>query len=195
MTIESQHASNVARKTKPRLEIVTMLNSAECVASVRALVFRYVLASVRCPNVADDIVQETMMSAIMAVDSEVFDDEQSFHNWVVMIARRKIADHFRKKRSGISQNIVDDADGDILRNAVQPEQDNACWLTSSFLEMCRLNQQELTIINRLKCSDSDQLQVVAEELGLTRDAVYTAKRRAFEKIRERWNLVKDDSED
>ena len=171
-----------------------MLNSTECVASVRALVFRYVIAAVRCSNVADDITQETMMAAIMAVDGEVFDDEQSFHNWIVMIARRKIADHFRKKHSGVLKNIVDDADGDILRNAVQPEKDNACWLTSGFLEMCRLNREELQIINRLKCSDSDQLQTVAEELGMTRDAVYTAKRRAFEKIREHWHLVEDDED-
>lgn len=56
--------------------------------------FRFALARVRKPEVAEDLVQETLLAALKG--RRGFESDSSERTWLVGILRHKIADHFRK---------------------------------------------------------------------------------------------------
>jgi RNA polymerase sigma-70 factor (ECF subfamily) len=58
--------------------------------------FRYALARVRDRPTAEDLVQETFLSAWKGRDA--FRHECAFSTWLAGILRRKIIDHFRRER-------------------------------------------------------------------------------------------------
>ena len=55
--------------------------------------FRYAMVSVRDATAAEDLVQETLLAGIKAIDS--FAHRSSEKTWLVGILRHKIQDHFR----------------------------------------------------------------------------------------------------
>ena len=56
--------------------------------------FRYALARVRKPEVAEDLVQETFLAAVRGY--ERFGGRSSVRSWLVGILKHKIIDHYRK---------------------------------------------------------------------------------------------------
>jgi len=62
--------------------------------------FRYALAKVRNETVAQDLVQETYLAAIRALES--YRGQSSARTWLTSILRHKIADHFRKQGKEIT---------------------------------------------------------------------------------------------
>ena len=70
--------------------------------------FRYVLPRVRDRDLGEELVQETFLAAVKAVDT--FRAESSPRTWLVGILRRKIVDHFRKlsrNREAESLDVTD----------------------------------------------------------------------------------------
>ena len=65
------------------------------------LLFRFALARVNDADVAEDLVQETLVAAFRSVSQ--FEGRSEVHTWLVSIIRRKIADFF--KRMGREKNI------------------------------------------------------------------------------------------
>ncbi len=66
--------------------------------------FRYALPRVRDRHVAEELVQETFLAALKAVES--FRGDSSPRTWLVGLLRRKIADHYRKRsREGEGESI------------------------------------------------------------------------------------------
>jgi len=59
------------------------------------LLFRISISKVRDQDLAEDLVQETLISAWRARDS--FEGRATESTWLVGILRRRIADHFRKQ--------------------------------------------------------------------------------------------------
>ena len=58
------------------------------------VLYRYAVFRVKDPGVAEDLVQETFLSALRA--SASFKNESSQRTWLVGILKHKIVDHFRK---------------------------------------------------------------------------------------------------
>ena len=56
--------------------------------------FRYAIVRLRDESVAEDAVQETLLSAIQAVDS--YAGKSNERTWLTSILKHKIIDHFRK---------------------------------------------------------------------------------------------------
>jgi RNA polymerase sigma-70 factor, ECF subfamily len=56
--------------------------------------YRYALVRMRKPEVAEDLVQETLLAAVQG--HEKFDGRSSERSWLVGILKNKIVDHFRK---------------------------------------------------------------------------------------------------
>jgi RNA polymerase sigma-70 factor (ECF subfamily) len=56
--------------------------------------YRYALMRVRKPEVAEDLVQDSLLAAVRA--AEGFSGRSSERSWLVGILKNKIADHFRK---------------------------------------------------------------------------------------------------
>jgi RNA polymerase sigma-70 factor (ECF subfamily) len=58
------------------------------------ILYRYALSRVRRHEVAEDLVQETFLSALKSRDQ--FDGRSTFQTWLVGILRHKILDFFRR---------------------------------------------------------------------------------------------------
>lgn len=58
------------------------------------VLYRFALARVRRPEVAEDLVQDTLMAAVRSLEG--FSGRSSERNWLFGILKNKIADHFRK---------------------------------------------------------------------------------------------------
>lgn len=72
----------------------TRIDAAAWVDRHGDVLFRYALASVRDPSAAEDLVQDTFVAAIGALDS--FAQRSSERTWLIGILRHKIQDHFRR---------------------------------------------------------------------------------------------------
>ena len=74
--------------------------------------FNYAIVRVSDREVARDLVQETFLSALQALDS--FRGESSEKTWLFSILKNKIIDHFRKRSSAktlpLSENGTDQSD-------------------------------------------------------------------------------------
>ncbi len=60
------------------------------------MLYRYAFIRVRCEMVAEDLLQETLLAAIQAV--EKFNHNSSVSSWLVGILKHKIMDFYRKSQ-------------------------------------------------------------------------------------------------
>ncbi len=75
------------------------------------VLYRYALARVRDPAVAEDLVQEAFLAAFR--NRESFEARASERTWLVAILKNKIVDHFRKvRRENHPEDIGDFAEMD-----------------------------------------------------------------------------------
>lgn len=77
--------------------------SKEWVKLYSNLLFRYAVTRVNDRETARDMVQETFLAALRNLDN--FRGEISEKNWLFMILKNKIIDHYRKKASGLITQI------------------------------------------------------------------------------------------
>lgn len=68
--------------------------------------FRYALTRTGDTWVAEDIVQETFLSAWRAKDN--FKGGTSEKNWLYAICKNKIVDHFRKQANSITKTVMEE---------------------------------------------------------------------------------------
>jgi len=73
------------------------------------VLFRYAVARVHDRTVAEELVQETFLSALGARDD--FAGRSSEQTWLVGMLRRKIVDHFRRRARTHQTASGDDAEG------------------------------------------------------------------------------------
>lgn len=74
------------------------------------ILFRYALIRVKDPHIAEDLVQETFLSALASVDR--FRGGSSVRTWLIGILKHKILDHYRKStdRFTASERAEEDED-------------------------------------------------------------------------------------
>lgn len=87
------------------------INPDEWVDEHGDLLYRYALSRVSDESVAEDLVQETFLSALKGVSE--FKGNSSVETWLVSILKRKIIDYYRKK-SRMDDKI---AEGDLSETA------------------------------------------------------------------------------
>jgi len=61
-------------------------------------VFSYILMVVKCPQIADDLFQDTFIKVINTLKSGTYNEEGKFIHWVMRIAHNLVIDYFRKKK-------------------------------------------------------------------------------------------------
>ena len=76
------------------------------------LLYKYALPRVNDSVVAEDLVQETFLSALKALDS--FRGEASEKNWLFAILKNKIIDYYRKR--AVEQSLMETPDSSHLDN-------------------------------------------------------------------------------
>ena len=76
------------------------------------ILYRYALIRVRSEATAEDLVQETLLAGLQAVDR--FSGQSTVRTWLVGILKHKIIDHFRKNRHEITTLNDDETAEDVL---------------------------------------------------------------------------------
>lgn len=77
--------------------------------------FSYALLGVKNTHVAEDLVQETLLAALIAKNS--FSGQSSIRTWLIGIMKHKLVDYFRShNREVIMAELVDQDDEDILES-------------------------------------------------------------------------------
>lgn len=81
----------------------------------RKRIFDYIYMMVKNRDVADDIVQETLIKVVRFLNEGRYTESGKFLSWVLRIAHNQVIDHFRQKKQ---QNNVSESEAgyDLLNN-------------------------------------------------------------------------------
>lgn len=158
--------------------------------------FRYALPRVRDRHVAEELVQETYLAALKAVES--FRGDSSPRTWLVGLLRRKIADHYRKRsREGEGESIdttdpmIDawfDDKGSWIKWPSRCEMDPAELLQRAdfwvVLENCvQALPERLAAAFTLRMMEARESEEVCKVLSITTTNLWVALHRARARLR------------
>jgi len=131
-----------------------LLNPDRWINDYADALYSYTLPRVNDAALAEDLVQETFLSAWKARDS--FKGEASEKSWLFTICKNKIIDHYRKKARDITQSLPEPSTPDGLFDESEhwlPESQPGHWDMQqqptdskefyAILEKCRKKLQEM----------------------------------------------------
>ena len=153
----------------------------------------YIRMMVKDRDVADDILQETLIKVVRVIDEGRYADTGKFLSWVLRIAHNRVLDHFRREKSSRQINEKE-AGYDVLgtlRFAENTAEDNI--VHSEVMETVRRLVEELPDdqreVVRLRYYSRLSFQEIAEQtevsintaLGRMRYALINLRRMIKEK--------------
>jgi RNA polymerase sigma-70 factor (ECF subfamily) len=146
------------------------------------------------PADAADVVQETFRAVAASVgDFHRQRPGDSFRGWLWAIARNKVRDHFRRRRGLPAAQGGSDALQQLLQIPDDPPESSQSIgsaagsgrLAHSALELVRAAFEDRTWQAFWRTTvDPQPAAAVADELGMTTAAVYKAKSRVLQRIRQ-----------
>ncbi|MES2006179.1 MAG: sigma-70 family RNA polymerase sigma factor [Bacteroidota bacterium] len=173
-----------------------LLNPDKWISEYADALYSYTLPRVNDTALAEDIVQETFLSAWKARDS--FKGEASEKSWLFTICKNKIIDHYRKKARDIVQPISDNAATDVFFDDAEHwtqqdkpldwglEQEQAIDKKEFYkvLEGCKKKLQEVqrAVFSMKYLEDLDSAQI-CKALGLTSSNYWVLIHRAKLQLR------------
>jgi RNA polymerase sigma-70 factor (ECF subfamily) len=155
----------------------------QLVARLRPGVFRYVLARVLDPHLADDVTQEVTVTMAQSLPRYV-DQGRSVTAWAFGIAANKVSESRRRAyhRHEFPTEVLPDTAGD---SAGQPEQAVLRLETADRMrELLDMLPEQQAEIVRLRVAAGLSAEETAAILGTTAGAVRVAQHRALARLRE-----------
>lgn len=95
-----------SRSTSDLARTQTRTDPGEWIDRYGDVLYRYAIVRVRKPDVAEDLVQETLLAALKS--RETFAEQSTERTWLVGILRHKIVDHLRSRSRGVAGRTEDD---------------------------------------------------------------------------------------
>lgn len=159
---------------KPDARAARQRSFERLVAPWRDDLYRYVLWLSRDPDLADDVVQETMLRAFNSLDR--LQDEKAVKSWLLTIARREHARVYERKRLE-TRDIDELSRGEQAFIASERDSDVDDMRAAIF----RLDDdyREPLVLQVLFGFSTKE---IAETMGLTQGAVLTRLHRARHKL-------------
>lgn len=181
------------------------LEPAHWVSNYADYLYNFAFARIRRQDIAEDMVQDTFLSAYKAIDT--FKHNSSERTWLVAILKRKIIDHFRKKSTQKELNIFDkDTTDDFMGHFFAPEgQYEGHWFSNSapnewkgdfgtqveknefnvILQAClRKLPEKWSAVFVLKNMDDMESEEICKELEITPSNYWVMMHRAKLQLRE-----------
>ncbi len=174
----------------------SVLNPDKWVSNYADILYAYALPRVSDTVVAEDLVQETFLSAWRARDN--YKGEASEKNWLFTILKNKIIDHYRKKGKDIVQSMSDSAiterffdeadhwtqDDKPLDWGIDYQQGPETKEFYSILESCRKKLQKLQqSVFAMKYLDDLDATEICKALGITSSNYWVLIHRAKLQLR------------
>ncbi|HEX4654372.1 MAG TPA: sigma-70 family RNA polymerase sigma factor [Mycobacteriales bacterium] len=152
------------------------------VAQLRPRVFRYVLARVLDPHLADDVTQEVTVTMLTALPRHV-DQGRPFTSWVFGIAANKISES-RRSASRRHETVATPVPDGTSDAALEPETAVLRLETSEYVAtlLGQLPRPQAEIL-RLRIAAGLSAEETADVLGMTAGAVRVAQHRALNRLR------------
>jgi RNA polymerase sigma-70 factor (ECF subfamily) len=144
---------------------------------------------------AADLLQEVFAAVLLHLpDFRRATPRDSFTGWLATITRNKIRDHYRRRqrrpqaRGGTTAQLAWAAipqEGEFSAESVQADADSSALLAQRALELIQAEFEPRTWQVFLKTAVEGQAPAhVAEDLGMSAPAVYTAKSRVLRRLRQ-----------
>ena len=153
------------------------------VAQLRPRVYRYVLARVLDPHLADDVTQEVTVTMLTALPRHV-DQGRPFAAWVFGIAANKISET-RRAASRRHESVAAPVPDRVSDTALEPETAVLRLETSAYVAtlLGQLPDAQAEIL-RLRVAAGLSADETAHVLGMTAGAVRVAQHRALTRLRD-----------
>jgi len=112
-------------------------------------VFSFILRMVRDRELAEDLTQDTFLSAIKAADQ--FDNKRKFLSWLFGIAHKRTIDHFRRKKVMAAHKDKEEALMGSHFDTPDVETDNAHMraILSDAIETLSPDQREVFLMREM----------------------------------------------
>jgi RNA polymerase sigma-70 factor, ECF subfamily len=152
-------------------------------AHLRPRVFRYVLARVLDPHLADDVTQEVTVTMMAALPRHV-DQGRPFTAWVFGIAANKISES-RRTASRRHETVGVETAERVADESLEPETAVLRMETSGYVAalLAQLPDNHAEIL-RLRVAAGLSADETAAVLGMTAGAVRVAQHRALGRLRD-----------
>lgn len=153
------------------------------VGNLRPRVYRYVLARVLDPHLADDVTQEVTVTMLTALPRHV-DQGRPFTAWVFGIASNKISES-RRTASRRHETVGIETPDRVADEALEPETAVLRMETTGYVAdlLAQLPDNHAEIL-RLRVAAGLSAEETAAVLGMTAGAVRVAQHRALGRLRE-----------
>jgi RNA polymerase sigma-70 factor, ECF subfamily len=153
--------------------------NAQTIDELSPALFRFAMRFVRRREEAEDLVQETWLSALRGAPS--FEGRSSLRTWLNGILRRRAADHYRKERH--TDTLDDDLEvGYFVSLAEQLDSASAVQLAAQAMsELSLLEQTAITLCD----IEEHERDLAAARMGVTRGHLRVLLHRARQKIQQR----------
>jgi len=154
----------------------------QLVAQLRPRVFRYVLARLLDPHLADDVTQEVTVTMLTALPRHV-EQGRPFSAWVFGIASNKVSES-RRSASRRHETAADSLPDGTADSALEPETAVLRLETSAYVAdlLATLPEQQAEIL-RLRVAAGLSAEETAQVLGMSAGAVRVAQHRALARLR------------
>lgn len=159
---------------KPGAHAALQQNFERLVAPWRDDLYRYVFWLCRDPDLADDVVQETMLRAFKSLDR--LQDEQAIKSWLLTIARREHARVYERKR--LETRDIDELSGGDQALIASERDSDVDDMRAAIFRLDDDYREPLVLQVLLGFSTKE----IAETMGLTQGAVLTRLHRARQKL-------------
>ena len=146
----------------------------------RAHLLTYVESRVNDPQLADNVVQESLLKALRAAPD--LRDEERLVPWFRRIVDHAIADAYRERarRRTVVERLQQE--GELLAEPTPAEEEALCLCFRALLPT--LKDEYRVLIEALELEERDP-DTVARELGITRNNLNVRRHRARRQLRER----------
>lgn len=177
-----------------------------------AILFQFAFGRLKNRELAEDLVQETMLSAVRSLSS--FRADSSIRTWLIGILKNKIIDHLRQTRRAAALGI---ADADGFEETVLQRDFNRYGIWNRFLSNWAANPEELLEHDQLlaifkecleglpekarqayllKNFDAQESDEICNILGITTSHLWVLLHRARHGLRDciekRWSPIEDE---
>jgi RNA polymerase sigma factor (sigma-70 family) len=144
----------------------------------RSRLLAYVQSKVKDANIAEDVLQESLVKALRAAPE--LRDEEKLLPWFYQVLNNAIIDVYRRQQVEI-KSLQKIADEQLLEDEAEAER----VLCACFRDLIpTLKPEYASLIEELELSDGDPTQVAAQ-LGITPNNLKVRRHRARQALRQR----------
>jgi RNA polymerase sigma-70 factor, ECF subfamily len=158
------------------------------------VVYRYVLARVDDPHLAEDLTADTFFAIVKDISSARAGEELAFSAWVLSIARSKVAQHFRRQhvRTGVEREMAPAAEP----HTTDDEDDPLAIITAReswgtvASALSRLTEEQRAVV-LYRCVLDYSAEEVANLLGKQPGTIRALQFRALASLARHLGIAKD----